>query len=137
MVNALFGVFVCAWVLSTIAFVTLASQEDYEVKEEDFVQPEYFEVEATAYCDGEVCCRGEIPRYGICAGKPEWYGKIIALYESNNGKIGEFIGYFECLDTGSERIKNGEVIDIFNPSREWCLQFGRKKVIAIIIEGRG
>ena len=123
--------------VSLMGLCATASQEDYSVDEADFEQPEYFEVEATAYCDGEVCCRGEIPRWGICAGKPEWYGKVIALYESDNGKIGEFIGYFECLDTGSERIRNGEVIDIFNPSREWCKQFGRKKVIAYIIEGRG
>ena len=134
------GIVIIAGILLLVSLMGLcatASQEDYSVDEADFEQPEYFEVEATAYCDGEVCCRGEIPRWGICAGKPEWYGKIIALYESDNGKIGEFIGYFECLDTGSEQIKNGEVIDIFNPSRDWCLQFGRKKVIVYIIEGRG
>ena len=128
------GVFL---LVSMMGLCATASQEDYEVKEADFEQPEYFEVEATAYCDGEVCCRGETPRWGICAGKPEWYGKVIALYESDNGKIGKFIGYFECLDTGGERIKNGEVIDIYNESRDWCKQFGRKKVIAYIIEGEG
>ena len=111
-----------AWVASLFGLCATASQEDYEVKEADFEQPEYFE---------------ETPRWGICAGKPEWYGKVIALYESDNGKIGEFIGYFECFDTGSEQIKNGEVIDIYNESREWCKQFGRKKVIAYIIDGEG
>ena len=134
------GIVIIAGILLLVSLMGLcatASQEDYEVKEADFEQPEYFEVEATAYCDGEVCCRGEIPRWGICAGKPEWYGNIIALYENNNGVPGEFIGYFECLDTGGERIKNGEVIDIYNPSREWCKQFGRKKVIAYIIDGEG
>lgn len=135
--KALILILFVAWVGSLFGLCVTASQEDYTIDEADFEQPTYFEVEATAYCDGEVCCRGEIPRWGICAGKPEWYGNIIALYESDNGKIGEFIGYFECLDTGGERIKNGEVIDIFNPSREWCLQFGRKKVIAYIIEGEG
>ena len=134
------GIVIIACILLLVSLMGLcatAKQEEYLVEETDFEQPEYFEVEATAYCDGEACCRGEIPRWGICAGKPEWYGKIIALYESDNGKIGEFIGYFECFDTGGERIKNGEVIDIFNPSREWCKQFGRKKVIAYIIDGEG
>lgn len=134
------GIVIIAGILFLVSLMGLcatASQEDYEVEEADFEQPEYFEIEATAYCDGEVCSTGALPRWGICAGKPEWYGKIIALYESDNGKIGKFIGYFECLDTGGERIKNGEVIDIFNPSREWCKQFGRKKVIAYIIDGEG
>lgn len=126
-----------AWVGSLIGLCVTAKQEDYEVREEDFEQLEYFEVEATAYCDGEICCKGELPRIGICAGKPEWYGKVIALYENNNGLPGEFIGYFECLDTGGNDVSSGRVIDIYNPSREWCEQFGRKKVIAYIIEGEG
>ena len=137
MIKAVFFISIILFWASLIGLCATAKQEEYLVDEADFEQPTYFEVEATAYCDGEVCCRGEIPRWGICAGKPEWYGKIIALYESENGKIGEFIGYFECLDTGGERIKNGEVIDIYNPSREWCKQFGRKKVIAYIIDGEG
>ena len=135
------GIVIIAGILLLVSLMGLcatASQEDYLVDEVDFEQPEYFEVEATAYCDGEVCCKGEIPRMGICAGKPEWYGKVIALYESDNGKIGEFIGYFECLDTGPvDTVRAGKVIDIYNPSREWCKQFGRKKVIAYIIEGEG
>lgn len=127
-----------AWVVSLFGLCTTAKQEDYEVHEEDFEQPEYFEVEATAYCDGEVCCKGELPRMGICAGKPEWYEKVIALYENNGGVPGDFIGYFECLDTGPvDTVRAGKVIDIYNPSREWCKQFGRKKVIAYIIEGDG
>lgn len=126
------------WVGSLFGLCATASQEDYTIDEADFEQPEYFEVEATAYYQGEVCSTGALPRWGICAGKPEWYGKIIALYESDNGKIGEFIGYFECLDTGPvDTVRAGKVIDIYNPSREWCKQFGRKKVIAYIIEGRG
>ncbi len=135
--KALILIVLVAWVGSLFGLCATASQEDYEVHEEDFVQPTYFEVEATAYCDGEVCCRGEIPRMGICAGKPEWYGNVIALYENKNGLPGEFIGYFECLDTGGQSIREGKVIDIYNPSREWCLNFGRKNCIAIIIEGEG
>lgn len=137
MIKAIVIIAIILFFVSMLGLLATASQEDYEVHEEDFVQPTYFEVEATAYCDGEVCCRGEIPRMGICAGKPEWYGKVIALYKNNNGIPGEFIGYFECLDTGGQPIKNGKVIDIYNPSREQCMEFGRQKVIAIIIEGEG
>lgn len=136
--KALILIVLVAWVGSLFGLFVTASQEDYEVHEEDFVQLEYFEVEATAYFQGEVCSTGALPRWGICAGKPEWYGKIIALYESENGKPGEFIGYFECLDTGPvDTVRAGKVIDIYNPDEAWCWEFGRKKVIAYIIEGDG
>lgn len=98
----------------------------------------FFEVEATAYCDGTTRCDGGKVRQGICAGKKEWYGKVIALYENDNGNPGEFLGYYECLDTGGDhRIKEGKCVDIYNPSREWCLNFGRKKCLAVIIDGVG
>lgn len=101
-------------------------------------QPYFFEVEATAYCYGETRCDGKPVRSGICAGKKEWYGKVLALYENDNGNPGEFLGYYECLDTGGDsRIKEGKCVDIYNPSKEWCINFGRKKVLAVIIEGKG
>lgn len=99
--------------------------------------PEYIRVLATAYCDGTLRCDEKPVRQGVIAGKPEWYGKLIAVYEDNDGELGDFIGYFECLDTGGEAIQNGRVVDIYNPSREWCMNFGRKNVIIVIIEGEG
>lgn len=99
--------------------------------------PEMFCVEATAYCTGATTATGCKVRQGIIAGKPEWFGKVAAVYECDNGNIGQFIGYYECLDTGGEAIKNGKVIDIYNPSYEWCLQFGRQKVFIHLIDGEG
>lgn len=95
-------------------------------------------MEATAYCYGTTRCDGEPVRTGVCAGKPEWYGKVAAVYEDAGGYPGEFLGYYECLDTGGdERIRNGTVLDIYNPDREWCIRFGRKKVLVELIDGEG
>lgn len=87
---------------------------------------EYISMEATAYCYGTTRCDGQPVRTGICAGTPEWYGKVAAIYKDDNGKPGEFIGYFEILDTGGdERIRNGNI------------KFGRQKVLVTLIDGEG
>lgn len=115
-------------------FLTISTVNGYEQEEEI---PGIFCVEATAYCTGTTTATGCKVRQGIIAGKPEWFGKVAAVYKCEDGKIGEFIGYYECLDTGGEAIKNGRVIDIYNPSLDWCLQFGRQKVFITLIDGEG
>lgn len=117
-----------------ILYLTISAVNAYEYEEEP---PELFEVEATAYCDGEITATQCKVREGIIAGKPEWYGNVLAVYKSECGQIGEFLGYYECLDTGGERIKSGKVVDIYNPSQEWCDNFGRQKVFIHVIEGDG
>lgn len=96
------------------------------------------QMEATAYCYGTIRCDGGAVRTGTCAGKPEWHGKVAAIYLDNNGSPGEFLGYFEILDTGGdERIRNGTVLDIYIPDYDACIGFGRQKVIVTIIDGEG
>ena len=100
-------------------------------------------MEATAYCSGEITADGSRVREGICAAKKEWIGLTAAVYldklrEDGTHGPGEFLGYYEIRDTGgNELIKNGQCIDIYNPSLEWCINFGRKKVLAVMIEGKG
>lgn len=120
--------------LLNIAFIFCLILGSEETEEE---APEIFEIEATAYCCGTTTATGSKVREGIIAGRPEWFGKVAAIYKSDGGKIGDFIGYFEVLDTGGTAIKNGRVIDIYNPSKEWCLQFGRQRVFITLIDGKG
>lgn len=102
------------------------------------VAPVQQQMEATAYCQGTIRCDGGAVRTGTCAGKPEWYGKIAAIYLDNNGCPGEFLGYFEILDTGGDdRIRNGTVLDIYIPDRDACIEFGRQKVLVVLIDGKG
>lgn len=99
---------------------------------------EYISMEATAYCYGTTRCDGQPVRTGICAGKPEWYGKVAAIYYDDGGKPGEFIGYFEIKDTGGdERIRDGTVLDIHIPDYNECIKFGRQKVLVALIDGEG
>lgn len=96
------------------------------------------QMETTAYCYGTTRCDGGAVRTGTCAGKPEWHGKVAAIYLDDNGELGEFLGYFEILDTGGdERIKNGTVLDIYIPDYDACIEFGRRKVLVELIDGEG
>lgn len=99
---------------------------------------EFIKMEATAYCTGKVRCDQGYVREGICATDAKHYGMIACIYDMNaDGTVGDFIGYYECLDTGGESIKNGDVIDIYNPSYDWCIEFGSRDVLVKFIDGNG
>ena len=80
---------------------------------------------ATAYCQCGVTASGEYTRDGICAGKDEWLGKTVTLYQRlPNNEIGEQIGIYECLDTGgTPGLKGGKVIDVWCPTYDECQEF--------------
>lgn len=106
-------------------------------------EPVWLPMEATAYCSGEITADGSRVREGICAAKKEWIGLTAAVYldelrkDGTNGP-GEFLGYYEIRDTGgNELIKNGQAIDIYNPSLDWCINFGRKNVWVVLMKGEG
>ena len=102
-----------------------------EIEEVAPVQPEYKKMQATAYCLTGKRCDGGAVRRGIASAAPEYYGMP-------DGKLGEFLGWYEILDTGgNEGIRNGSVLDIWMPTYEECIQFGRKDVLVVFVEGVG
>ena len=131
--------FILSILVISVCFFSICLIGAEPLEEKDIYTPLYFEVEATAYCYGGTRCDGGPVRKGICAGKKEWYGKVIALYEQGvDGELGGFIGYYECLDTGGDyRIKEGKCVDIYMSSYEDCINFGRKKCFAVILDGKG
>lgn len=90
-----------------------------------YVQPEPLPVHATAYCVTGTTKSGEYTREGICAGKEEWLGKEILIFQKlPDGKMGKCLGKYEVLDTGgTEGLKNGKVIDIWKPDLDSCQEF--------------
>lgn len=93
-------------------------------------------IRCTCYLDSGTTYSGVETRKGIIAGKKEWQGCVAALYEVNeDGSIGDFIGYFEVLDTGygiksdaGGSIQLGESIDVWQESEfalnSWINNFG-------------
>ncbi len=98
----------------------------------------YIPMECTAYCTGTTRCDGGPARTGVCAGASRYYGKTAAIYENEGGKPGEFLGYYEVLDTGGDyRIRNGTCLDVYLPTERECILWGRKQVLVVMIDGKG
>lgn len=93
----------------------------------------YIEMQATAYCIDGTTATGTHTRRGICAGKREWFGKTAVVYADNHGEIGDLIGIYKVEDTGGDPIRNGKVLDIWVPSYDEAIQFGRQKVHVYIL----
>ncbi len=89
-----------------------------------------FEMYTTAYCHGEITASGSKVREGICAIKKEWIGCTAMVWEcTEDGEMGDFLGFWECLDTGFGgdadgdgvgSIEEGKAIDMYFPTLERC-----------------
>lgn len=104
-------------------------------------------IRCTCYTDSGITASGEVTRDGIMAGKREWLGKVAALYRYNaDGSVGEFIGYYEFLDTGAgidtdgdgrgDSIKKGLSVDVWKETdaevKDWIAEYGDYVYIEII-----
>ena len=111
--------------------------EEETEEEKDFSGLSAYRMTATAYCLPGKTASGELVREGIVASKPEWIGKVVAIYiENKDGSLGEFLGYFDVSDTGGENIRAGRVVDIWMPTEDICFQFGRKRVVVFLMDGK-
>lgn len=89
---------------------------------------EVFRVLTTGYCHGDITATGTAPREGICAVRSEWMGKTALVWQCNDdGTQGDFLGFWECLDTGFGAdsdgdgigsIQEGRVVDMYFPTME-------------------
>ena len=90
-------------------------------------QPTLIKGYATAYIgNSDTTCTGHKVREGICGGCEKYIGKTIVLYQRlPNDEVGEILGIWECLDTGTgtEGFRQGRVIDVYKPSLAECQEF--------------
>ena len=135
-------------VLSICAFPVQALEDaDRSEKAES---GEVFQILTTAYCQGDVTSTGVKTREGICAVRSEWVGKTALVWTCNeDGTQGEFLGFWECLDTGFGAdsdgdgigsIEEGRVIDMYFPTldkaREW-MGLTNGKVYVQLVDAEG
>lgn len=111
---------------------------------------EVFQMLTTAYCQGDVTATGVRTREGICAVRREWISKTALVWECNeDGTQGEFLGFWECLDTGFGAdsdgdgigsIEEGKVIDMYFPTmdkaKEW-MKLTNGKVYVQLMDAEG
>lgn len=90
-------------------------------------QPTLIKGYATAYVgNSDITCTGDKVRKGICGGCKAYIGKTIVLYQRLPGdEVGEILGIWECLDTGTgtEGFQQGKVIDVYCPTLDECQDF--------------
>ena len=102
-------------------------------------------VEMTYYLPtGNTCANGKEPHEGIVAFAPEYIGDTAIIYESDNGKIGDLIGFYEIYDTGfgkyldgiGSSIKAGKTIDVFFENdadgKEFIKEHGNEVFIQVV-----
>lgn len=98
------------------------------------------------YPPGSITASGCEVREGIVAGKKEWIGALVILYDADMN----FIGYFEALDTGFGidrdgngigSIQEGTSIDVFRDNmdrcKEWVNAYGDFCYVQIIPDAEG
>ena len=142
-----------------LCFILLLGFYSMTIKAEQgdpFVEP--IKVRCTCYIDEGYTASGQYTRPGIMANKREWIGYVACLNAVNeDGSIGEFIGFYEILDTGYGRetgigeskilkgrtlgtIETGETIDVWCPTmhqaEEWIDTWG-DFVYCRIVKGVG
>lgn len=123
------------------------AQEDFE-RIRLAEQGQVFRMLTTAYHYGTATVTGQRPRRGICAVREEWVGKTALVWKCNGSDIlGEFLGIWECLDTGfgadsdgdgMGSIQEGRVIDMYFPTQEeveeWMAVTGGRVYVQLVDE---
>lgn len=79
------------------------------VTEADDPSLEYIRTTVYYAKEGAKTATGKEARYGIVAYDPDYFGKTCILYTEDM----EYIGVFECEDTGGERVRTGRVLDVY------------------------
>ncbi|GAB4240208.1 MAG: hypothetical protein Kow00109_15260 [Acidobacteriota bacterium] len=99
--------------------VTMASWDESS-PDEDASDFEIFE--ATAYCDFGITRSGALVRRGMVAADPN----VLPLGSVIEIEAGDYSGIYTVMDTGA--VVKGKILDIYVPSYEEAVQFGRQKV---------
>ena len=107
------------------------------VQAEEITEPQLIRCTCYTASEGAVTADGSKPIEGYISGKREWLGYLCVMYENDNGKVGNLIGYFDFRDTGgAETLKNGKSIDVYRDSLEgcydWIAQYGDYVFVQII-----
>lgn len=126
------GILIILFVAIGLSILMIVYDKPLTARAEDNPYGTPFPMYTTAYYYGDTTASGHPAREGICAVKREWMGLTAIVYADDNGKVGELLGIYECLDTGFGgdadgdgigSIEEGKVIDIYKPDYESCKEW--------------
>ena len=120
-----------------LAIVSIGAERMEPHQEEiDFTAQGFTKMATTAYCMGEITANGSKVHSGGCACSREHIGDVAIVYTLD----GDFLGYYECNDTGGGGVKAGTVIDIYRCNLTQCksyMKITKGKVWVKWIKGEG
>lgn len=111
-----------------------------------YEEPEYIKINSTGYYNkyNANCADGTWPTPGVLAGKREWIGKSVDLYDSGYNHMGTYtfhdVGYGRSIGYGSSKLKKGyclgdieagATIDIFFSTESECNSYGRRDIYMV------
>jgi 3D (Asp-Asp-Asp) domain-containing protein len=85
------------------------------------------EFQATAYCDSGITKSGVHTSAGLVAADP----KVLPLGSLIHVESPDYPGIYQVMDTG--RLVKGKIIDIFLPTLESAVEFGRQRVRVTVL----
>lgn len=106
---------IIALILSGILCAPIMANADDEITSD---QGEPLQLIRTTVYDGpsDHTATGRKAEYGIVAYDPAYFGKTCILYTEDM----RYIGIFECEDTGGHKVRTGQVLDVYCPTRQAC-----------------
>ena len=131
------GIIITIALLACIFFIGASRREPHQ-EEIDFVGQGFVKMSATAYCVGHHTADGSAVFEGGCASSLDHIGDVAIVYTID----GEFLGYYFCNDTGGEKVRSGEILDIYRSDYQRCKEFmqkiGKEQVVYVRwIDGKG
>lgn len=124
--------------MAAVVFATIMMMASTDIKASE--QWEDIEVKkcwATAYCLTGTTASGTHTTEGrTLAARPCDIGKTAVLFlDDGDGliKMENLIGTYICEDTGGDTIKKGYVVDVYISDYDRAIEFGAKRVIAILV----
>lgn len=82
-------------------------------------EPELERIRTTVYTGGTHTATGRKVREGYVAYRPDYFGRTCILYTEDM----QFIGIFECEDTGGSRVRSGKVLDVYCDTLAECYEW--------------
>lgn len=131
------GLIILFFIIVCIVSVGAERREPHN-EQIDFEAQGFEKISATAYCVGHHTADGSAVFEGGCACSPDHIGDVAIVYTLD----GEFIDYFICNDTGADKVRSGEILDIYRIDYDRCVDFMKligkeQKVWVRWIEGNG
>lgn len=126
----------------TLLLVFFLNTSQAQAQDNSFFEENGFQLmSTTAYCMGHHTANGSAVHSGGCACSPDRIGQVAIVYTVD----GDFLGYYECNDTGAGGVRAGTVIDIYRRNLTQCTSYmkitttenGSNKVFVKWIDGKG